>query len=330
MKDWKIFNSFILIFLIILNINFTTAGEFSTTGSTGFVFLSLPVSARYVSMGETGITLDNTGADGLFINPALGARVSNKNNLSMTYGQWYMDTDHHSLAYVRKFPVMGSIGFTVNYFDFGSIQKTRAISASEIIGLQPEDNNIYIDLGSYSAYGLAAGVSYSRFLTTRFSFGTNLKYVRESIDKYNTENFLVDIGFVYNTGIGPLRVGAYLNNFGLEAEYVDESFKMPQKLVLGLSGEVFGSLEDPTYVTILTEAIHPNDAGERIHVGTEARIANLLLLRAGYKYGYEYENVSFGLGAKFVYHGRPFKFDLSYMNHEYLEQTIRYTLSMGM
>jgi hypothetical protein len=316
--------------LIFLSTNIRADGGFSTTGTTGFVFLSLPVSARYVSMGETGITLDNAGADGLFINPALGARVDNKNNLSLTYGNWYMETGHHSLAYIRKFPVLGSFGVSINYFDFGSIQKTRTISASEISTLQPEDNNIYIDLGSYSAYGLAAAFSYSRFLTTKFSFGANLKYVREAIDKYYTDNVLVDLGFIYNTGIGPLRVGAYLNNFGLETEYVDESFKMPQKLVLGVSGEVFGSLNDPTYVTVLAEAIHPNDAAERVHFGAEARIANLILLRAGYKYGYEFENFTFGLGAKFVYRARPFRFDLSYMNHEYLEQTIRYTLSMGM
>ena len=329
MKAGNLSKYLVLFLLLVLSFNFSLAENFNTTGSTGFVFLSLPVSARYVAMGETGITLDKTDASGLFINPALGARMENKNNFSLTYGNWYMETGHHSLAYVRNSRLLGSFGLTINYFDFGSIAKTRTISPSEVTSMQPDDNNIYVNMGSYSAYGLSAGLSYSRFLTTKFSFGANLKYVRESIDKYYAENILVDIGFVYNTGVGPLRVCAFLNNFGLETEYVDESFKMPQKLVLGVSGEIIGSLDDPTYVTLLTEAIHPNDAAEHVHFGTEAQIANLLLLRAGYKYGYEFEDVTFGLGAKFVYHGRPFKIDISYMNHEYLEQTIRYTLSMG-
>ncbi len=329
MKISKLSHIFIICMFLTSISEIRAAEDFNTTGSTGFVFLSLPVSARYVSMGETGITLENSNADGLFINPALGARVDRTNNLSLIYGNWYMDTGHHALAFLRKFPLIGSFGLTINYFDFGSIQKTRTITSSELSTLGPEDNNIYRDLGSYSAYGLATGLAYSRFLTTNFSFGANLKYVRETIDEYFTDNLLVDIGFVYNTGIGPLRVGAYLNNFGLEAEYVDEQFKMPQKLILGISGEVFGSLKEPTYLTLLTEAIHPNDAAERVHFGLEARIADLLFLRAGYKYGYEFENVTVGLGAKFVYHAIPYKFDLSYMNHTYLEHTIRYTLSMG-
>jgi len=304
------------------------AEKFNTTGTTGFVFLNLPVSARFAGMGETGITLENVGADGVFINPALIARIENRNSVSLTYGSWYVDTNHQGAAYVHKFPMLGSLGVMVNFFDFGTMARTRTIAPDEVNALNPGDNNVYLNLGSYSAGALAAGISYGRYLTKDFSFGANLKYVRESIDAYYADNFLLDLGFIYNTGVGPLRVGAFLKNFGLETEYENESFKMPQRLVLGISGEILGSLQDPTYVTMLAEAVHPNDAAEHIHVGLEARLFNLLILRGGYKFGYDHENLAVGMGARFVYHARAFRFDLSYMNHKYLEHTLRYTLSM--
>ena len=327
MRPFKILRiSGIILFWLLLE---TAAGadNFNTTGTTGFVFLNLPVSARFAALGETGITLENAGADGIFINPALIARIAGGNSVSMTYGNWYVDTRHQGLAYVHKFPTLGSVGFMLNYFDFGTMSKTRTIAPDEVLSLNPGDNNVYLNLGTFSANALALGMSYARYLTRDFSFGANLKYVRESVDVYAVDNFLVDLGFLYNTGVGSLRVGAFLKNFGLETEYENESFRMPQRLVLGISGEILGSLNDPTYVTLLAEAVHPNDAAEHIHCGIEARLFDIILLRGGYKLGYEHENLALGMGVRFVYHARAFRFDLSYMNHEYLEETMRYTLS---
>ncbi len=319
----------VIIGLVIGIIRITSAaGDFNTTGSTGFVFLNLPVGARFAAMGETGITLANIEADALFTNPALLARLSGNNSATMTFGNWYVDTRHSAVAYAHRFPMMGTVGIMLNYFDFGEMVKTRTIAPEEVAAQGAGENNIYYNLGSYHAGAFAVGAAYSRYLTKDFSFGALLKYVRETIDSYYADNYLVDIGFVYNTGIKSLRVGTFLKNFGLETEYEDETFKMPQRLILGISGEIYGSLNDPTYVTLLLEAVHPNDAAEHVHVGIESRIYNLLALRAGYKFGYEHENLSLGIGSRFLFKAKAFNFDLSYMNHTYLENTIRYSLSM--
>lgn len=308
--------------------SFTLGNDFNTTGTTGFVFLNLPVSARFASMGETGITLNSAGADGMFINPGLIIRTENNTSLTMTHGQWYGDTKHQSFGLVRKFGYFGALGLSINYFDFGEIAKTRAVFPHEINNLQEGDNNLYYDLGTYSAGAFALGLSYSRFLTLNFSFGATAKYVRETIDEYDTDNVLLDLGFVYNTGIGSFRIGTFLKNFGLESEYVDEQFKMPQRLVLGISGEIFGSLESANYTSLYLEAVHPNDAGEHIHLGIENKLLNILYLRGGYKFGYDHENLTLGLGTEFVYKAKNLRLDISYMNHEYLEETLRYSLSM--
>ncbi|MBN2279335.1 MAG: PorV/PorQ family protein [Candidatus Marinimicrobia bacterium] len=317
----------LLIFLLVLA-SVVAGKDFNTTGTTGFVFLNLPNSARFASMGETGITMNGAGADGIFVNPGLLARARNHTDLTVTHGQWYGDTQHQSMAIMQKFGNMGVLGVSLNYFNFGEIAKTRTVFPAEISNITAGDNNLYYDLGTYTAGAYALGLTYSRFLTLDFSFGATAKYVREMIDEHDADNILLDLGFVYNTGVGSLRIGTFLKNFGLEAEYVNEQFKMPQRLVLGISGEVFGTLESANYATLYIEAIHPNDAGEHIHVGIENKLLNVLFLRGGYKFGYDHENLTLGLGTDFVFKARHLRFDLSYMNHEYLEETLRYSLSM--
>ncbi len=317
------------IFLIIMVLSLLLSAEdFNTTGTTGFVFLNLPVSARFTAMGETGITLNDVGADGLFINPGLIARGKSRTSITATHGQWYGDSKHQTLGFSHNFGNFGSVGIMFNYFDFGDIQKTRALFPDEVGNLSEGDNNLYYDLGTYNAGAYALGVAYSRYLTLNFTFGTTMKYVRESIDSYYADNLLLDLGFVYNTGIGSMRIGTFLKNFGLETEYEYEQFKMPQRLVLGISGEIFGDLNAKNYTSLHFEAVHPNDAAEHIHLGIESKLMNILYLRGGYKFGYDHENLSVGMGTEFVYRARHLRLDISYMNHEYLEETIRYSLSM--
>ena len=241
-------------------------------------------------------------------------------SVNVSYADWYVETTHQALGFIYAVPQFGTIGFQAIYFDFGEMEKT--------VNPSRDQTGSYISLGTYSAGAYAIGISYARSLTDKFSFGSSLKYIRESIDVYHAENVVADIGFLYQTGFSSLRIGAFLQNFGLEAKYAEEKFKMPQQLRLGISGEVWGSITSPNHVTLLAEAVHPNDADERIHLGVEAMISNAIVLRAGYKFGYDEENLCLGAGLRFSLAGNRFGFDLGYMNHEYLDTTLRYSLLM--
>jgi len=308
------------------------AQDFQKTGTSGFVFLEIPVSARYLGMGETGLTLSNAHADGLFINPALISLGSSTFSVLASYSEWYVETTHQALGLTYRLPTVGTLGFQLVYFDFGEIQKTRNPFASR------NEFGSYIELGTYTAGGLVAGVSYARQLTDKFSFGSSVKYVRETIDIEAATNVILDIGFYYDTGfralfyqgtgIRSLRLGAFLKDFGLESKYVNEKFKMPQQLKFGISSDLIGDLSSPNRLTILAEAVHPNDANERIHLGIETILLNSLILRAGYKLNYDEENLTLGAGLRFQYNQKSAAFDFSYMNHDYLDTTVRYTLSL--
>jgi hypothetical protein len=59
---------FLIRFLSQIAIN-VHAQDFQKIATTGFVFLELPVTARSVAKGETGITMTDAAAEGLFNNP---------------------------------------------------------------------------------------------------------------------------------------------------------------------------------------------------------------------------------------------------------------------
>ncbi len=320
MKNMIIKTLYLFTLLAIIWHSVGCAQDFEKTGTTGFVFLELPATARLQAMGETGMTLPDAGADGLFVNPALIALQQQRLALSVSRANWYVQTSHQAFGLTYAVPIIGTIGIQAVYFDFGEIEKTKNPAADQ--------TGSYIDLGTYTAGAYAMGVSFGRSLTDKFSFGATIKYVRESIDIYHADNVISDIGFLYQTGFHSLRIGTFLQNFGLESQYSQEKFKMPQILRMGVSGEVIGSFADPTRVTLVAEASHPSDANERIHLGMESIISNTLIMRAGYKFGYDDESLCLGGGLRFDLRGTAVGFDMAYMHHERLDATVRYTLVM--
>jgi hypothetical protein len=103
---------------------------------------------------------------------------------------------------------------------------------------------------------------------------------------------------------------------------------MPQMMKLGISGEVWGDIADDNHLTLLAEVAHPNDVQEHIQFGFEGVVLKYFVLRAGYKFGYDAESLTYGLGLRFDFHGKAVRFDAAYMNHEYLESTLRMTLAL--
>jgi hypothetical protein len=58
----------------------------------------------------------------------------------------------------------------------------------------------------------------------------------------------------------------------------------------------------------------------------EGMLLGSVVLRAGYKFAYDDEDLTIGFGLKFNYHMNSFRADFSYQRHAYLEDTFRYSL----
>ncbi|MCR4438099.1 MAG: PorV/PorQ family protein [bacterium] len=296
------------------------AQEFEKIGTTGFTFLEIPVSARILALGEAATTLFDTGAEGIYCNPAAIAWQRARGGLHVAHTSWYVETALQAVALTWSQGKFGTVGFHVRYCDFGKMERTTNPTVDQV--------GSYLSLGTYSAGAYTLGLSYARALTDKFSFGGTVKYVRETIDLYSADNVVADLGFLYDTGFRTLRIGASLHNFGLDSKYAEEKFKMPQTLRMGVSAELLGSSVRENYLTVVVEAVHPNDAGERLHLGMEAVLGGIGVVRAGYKFGYADEGLCLGGGLRHKLFGTGVRFDVGWMEHASLNSALLYAVAV--
>lgn len=291
--------------------------DLKKVGTTGFVFLELPSNARVAALGESGTTLTDVNSDAIFINPALAGFQKITHSLSFTYSPWLAETKHYLTSYAFHDNIWGTFSVGAIILDYGTMTKTERIPGQQF----------YTVLGSFEAKSTALCLSYSRAITDKFSFGVGLKYVNETIDKYNANNILLDGGFIYWTGIGSLRIAGTLQNFGTNSTFNNKDFRMPILLRIGLAYDL---LDDQGYkLTLMTDAIHPSDNSEKVNTGLEFGFQDMVFLRAGYKFNYDEETYSLGVGIKPM-QSYPFEINFSFTDFGRLNNVLRLTLQAGL
>lgn len=280
---------------------------FEQIGMSGWQFLKLPTNARYAALGGVTSVISHGDASAAFANPASIADVENI-SVAVSKMTWLVDTDYQSASIVKNFGQLGFIGLNFVYLDYGDMQRTQVTnltdpSTGQLTGLSELTLS---GLGTYTAHDLAIGLSYARNITDRLQVGGNLRYIQEKLDDATTSNISFDIGTVYYTGLKSLRLAMVGRNFGPDAEFVqwDERIAypatkvyMPMSFTLGAAIDVLERGEDsPHQWTLAADFLHPNDGPEKVNVGTEYSFLDLLYLRAGYRFNYDEETVTFGGG----------------------------------
>lgn len=257
-------------------------------GTTGMPLLELPLSPRTSAFGDIRASDAVYGADALFNNPAGIARARERHLGAVSHTQWLAGTSIQSAGYVYNAGNLGSFGVSVARLDLGTMQGTRNAVPGQVGG--------YVVTEAFSAESVAIGLSYGRQLTDRFSFGGTARYVTERIDVHDASAVVADFGMLYDTGFRSLRIGALLQNFGTDARYIEDPFKMPISFRLSTAMEVLGEQGAPGRLTVSAEALHPNNDDQRLHVGLEYVLVDALSVRGGYKLGYDEEALSLGVG----------------------------------
>jgi len=75
------------------------------------------------------------------------------------------------------------------------------------------------------------------------------------------------------------------------------------------------------------DLLHPIDYTERVHIGTELGFKKMFFFRAGYKFNYDVENYSFGLGFNFSLGDFGAVLDYAYTNAEFFGSVNRLSLN---
>lgn len=325
-----------IIFSLLLLFSSLLFAQNPNLGTSGANFLQIPVGAKAAGMGGAVIgSIED--ASSVFWNPAGLVKV-NSLQAHFTHMNWFdlFDFNAASLAYnVEDYGV-----FAISMIVFGTdgIEITTEES--------PNGTGRY-----YDAQDVALGLSFSRYLTDRFSFGMTVKYVSQTIWNESADGIAFDLGTQYNLDFQNLTIAMSMTNFGgdlrfdgpdLNITYLkDDNFPLsrltparletsdyplPLNFQVGIGFDIYQG--DFIKMRGGIDAVHPNDNSERLNFGTEISFFDRLYLRGGYKYNYSDEDFTFGAGASVPLSSTLIRFDYAYSMYDILPSVHRISLDI--
>ncbi len=296
---------------------------------TGFGFLKVDQSARAAAMGGA-LMLVGEGADALFYNPAGMAVMPKKVDFFGNMTQWIADISYNSVGVVVNLGTIGTVGISAIMADYGTIEGTRV--ADTDIG--------YVDTGNLEVGAYAVGIGYARRLTNKFLVGAHVKYVGQQLgeslmaDGTTHDNTVADLAYDFGTifypGFQSLRFGMSVRNFSKELKYEQEGFQLPLTFTIGAAMDILDIVgEHGSPLLIAIDAIHPRDYSERIHVGAEYVLMDMIALRGGYKFNYDEEGLTFGVGFNPSVAGIDLKVDYAYSSFGIFDLVNRFSIGLS-
>ena len=299
--------------LVLVTTSMGLAGNRS--GSVSGQFLKLPVDARANALGGAGVALAE-GPVSVVSNPA---GILNVSNIAVggSYTQWFADITH------------AAYGVTVNLHEWGSI-------GAGLIMLTTDDMEVRTP-GSpegtgelFKATEYAFSVGYSRQISEQFGLGVSAKYIDSHLlnNVHSATAIAFDVGTLYDIPVLRTRLGISLNNLGKDLTYITEQYSLPTALRFGARTIVFE--EDIHRVYAAFQIGRPNDADEQYNLGVEYSYQDLVSLRTGYRFNYDTETWSGGIGVNLVSLGINGTVDYAYTNYKYLSGTHMFSLEVGL
>lgn len=296
-------------------------------GISAFPFLKNDLSPRSVAMSgaHTSLGSDSVFGDGYAVanNPALVSEIhkTNVTASSLIYGS---GINHSFLSVAIPTGNRAAWVFSVNNLGTGP-QTLRT-------EFQPNGNGQQFYVNSF-----AAGLGYSKALSSMFSFGVYGKYIREQLAEYSSATVAVDLGFLYRTDFRNLRFAAALQNFGTNSSltgsakpvafYSDskgnpvqstiEEFSPSTLFKMGVSIDAFR--QNNHLLSAAMQLNHPNDNSENIRIGLEYGYDAQFFVRTGFKINVQGQAYpSGGLGLKTRLGRHPIKIDYAAQPTQYL------------
>ena len=286
--------------------------DFKRVGKSGFGFLKISPSARAAGMGDafTAIADDVTT---IFYNPA-GLTNLDKFVFNFNHTDWIVNSSIISGAIARPFGRNGAIGLSIVKFDTEDFEETTV--------LDPEGTGRMIDAGD-----VALALAYAIQLTDNLSFGFKGQYLEEKIDIDKATAITADFSTYYRTGFRDLTLAMIMKNFGPEAKFLSDKFKLPLYFNINTAMSIVGSKGSPFQWLVSVESAFATDYRDRYHLGTEMWIADMIALRGGYKFYYDTEDWTLGAGLKLGLGSREVIVDVSYSNFvEYFDPPLRFSI----
>jgi len=282
-------------------------------GTAAAQFLEIPVGARSVGMGDAFIATAND-VSAIYYNPG-GLTNLTRREAMFTHTIWPAGISHDFFAFAMPVDRLGGV------VGVSAIALTTGEMVERTVG-RPEGTG-----RTFTASNLAAGITYSRNMTDRFSLGLTWKYIGEYYADVQAHSWGFDIGTLYQTAFRSLRIGMTFSNFGPDITMLQSPYPLPMAFHFGMAMEAYES--GPHKLTVGWNGSHPNDNLEKFQVGTEYWYNDMFAVRAGYKFGaWDADRYGVGVGAKIPVSTTLFKVDYALSEMRELLLAHRFTLGV--
>jgi hypothetical protein len=264
------------------------ANIFEKVGTFDGQFLKIAVGARASAMGGAFVGVADD-ASSLFWNAAGIARIDpDKSELSLNHANWPAEMSFDQIGYVfhvKKIP--GAFGIQARALTMDPMVETTAFQPDPVIGTGR----------TFDAGMMAAGVTYARSFTDKFSAGVTGNFISEGLAEFSQQSFAMDVGTLYDVGALGMKIGMSISNIGSQIRFIDRDGRIPSIFRVGTSAVLLKSSDQKLIGSF--EFSHPPDNAERMNVGAEYTFRKYLYLRGGYNINYDAESIAGGVGFHF-------------------------------
>lgn len=279
-------------------------------GTSGGQFMKVPVGARAVGMGKAYSALAVDGS-APFWNPAGIMRTPGRKNFFFSHSEYTADIALDYLAvHVRR----QNFGYGLT---FGGLRSGDILRTTE---LHQQGTGQY-----FNANQFFAGFTVARAMTDRFSIGGTVKYYQENLDSYRLKAVFADLGILYFVGVGDLRVGFSVRNFGTDLRPGGTPPPLPDGYLPSTEFQSFAAPTEGSFgaaktwslgqkVAVVTAADfnHPSDNKESFRLGGELGLNGMFFLRGGYETSRDEGGLAAGFGLMVKRHQLQLRIDYAY------------------
>lgn len=295
--------SLIIVICLIISMGICFGAD-ENAGTSGADFLKIGVAARPGGMGET-YTAVAEDVYALHWNPAGLVSVKGK-EIFTTYIHWFEETNYGLVSYAHSLNRGKSIGCSIVLLNSGGIKKT-VIDDSSSLGYREE--------GSFSVQDMAFSIGYAQRLPVdllwsikslsslnleRLDLGGVLKIIHRKLDTAYATAFALDLGLKYRIPLNnfPLTdIGVVLQNMGSSIKFDKDDDPLPFMVKLGVVSKIRKGIRH--LFAIGADLNFLQKAEMKMNLGFEYWYKEMYAGRMGYKYNYDAEGLTAGLGFRY-------------------------------